>query len=146
MKCKMCGDEGAGGGTLPECTTCYEVMKRLEEFLRSENGKHFTREKFAEATEADLIRYELADFAVAMEKKLREHDDRDTSFKAVPPACTNQGLVTDMKKQFKALESLVHREDPEIIDNDNLSDIQAKCVHIANYAMMIHYRAGVSKQ
>lgn len=137
MKCKMCGDEGAGGGTLPECTTCYEVMKRLEEFLRSENGKHFTREKFAEATEADLIRYELADFAVAMEKKLREHDEEKLSFKL--PIVKDEQLFWNLRDHVRALEKLIYVESK---DND---EIQRRCVHIANYAMMIHYRAEVSK-
>lgn len=41
LKCKTCGDVGAMSGHLPECTTCYEVEKRLDEYLKSTKGREF---------------------------------------------------------------------------------------------------------
>lgn len=37
--CKTCGDIGAMEGSAPECTNCWEVEKRLDDYARSEKGR-----------------------------------------------------------------------------------------------------------
>lgn len=87
------------------------------------------------------LRHELCNFAVDMEHKLREHDDRKLTFKS--PTCKDYGLLVDLRSHQQQLQALVANPNPEDWDHD---EIQKQCVHIGNYAMMMHYRAGVSKQ
>jgi hypothetical protein len=50
--CKVCGKEvdGYPKGTLHiPCPNCWEVERRLSDYLKSENGKKFVREALEEA-------------------------------------------------------------------------------------------------
>jgi hypothetical protein len=40
-RCTTCDDLGDCGGTIPKCANCWEVEKRLDEYLRSEKGLLF---------------------------------------------------------------------------------------------------------
>jgi hypothetical protein len=40
-RCTTCGERGDCGGTIAKCATCWEVERRLDEYLRSEAGLEF---------------------------------------------------------------------------------------------------------
>ncbi len=40
-KCRTCGADGDMDGTCQECANCWEVEKRLEDYLRSQKGRDF---------------------------------------------------------------------------------------------------------
>lgn len=46
-KCVTCGAPSGCGGTARECTNCWEVEHRLDQYLRSEKGRAFVREALA---------------------------------------------------------------------------------------------------
>lgn len=41
LLCETCGRRGGGNATMPKCHNCWEVEQRLEQYLRSDNGKAF---------------------------------------------------------------------------------------------------------
>lgn len=45
--CVTCGAPSGCGGTARECTNCWEVEHRLDQYLRSEKGRAFVREALA---------------------------------------------------------------------------------------------------
>lgn len=43
LRCSTCGAPGDCGGTIAKCVNCWEVEKRLQEYLGSEGGRRFAR-------------------------------------------------------------------------------------------------------
>lgn len=41
MDCKTCNKQGAFNGTLSQCTNCWEVERRIEDYLKSKKGLQF---------------------------------------------------------------------------------------------------------
>jgi hypothetical protein len=41
MECKTCGAPGDCDGTCDRCANCWEVEKRLADYIKSDNGKRF---------------------------------------------------------------------------------------------------------
>ena len=50
VPCKTCGKPTPSTGTVL-CNNCWEVERRIEEYLESENGRRFIRTKLAEHEE-----------------------------------------------------------------------------------------------
>jgi len=54
MKCEVCGDDGDCRGTIPKCTGCWEVERRLGRYLRTEKGLAFVKHALNKRLSAKL--------------------------------------------------------------------------------------------
>ncbi len=41
LTCEVCGGKGDCNGTIPKCANCWEVEKRLADYLKSPKGLAF---------------------------------------------------------------------------------------------------------
>lgn len=56
MKCSTCGSESDCSGTIDKCANCWEVERRLSDYLKSEKGR-----AFVDAARGEAFRAVMAD-------------------------------------------------------------------------------------
>ena len=126
LKCQTCG----GVVTHPMCDTCYEnnIENTLQEALKAERER---------------VRPEVWQFALLMEKKLKENDHKKSWKK-----CKILYLIERLKDEIKELEDCFWIEDSRSdfinIGDDFMikgkyseEDVIKECADVSNFSMMI---------
>lgn len=55
LNCEVCGQLGDCSGTIPKCANCWEVERRLDEYMKSEAGRKFVLQRAAYVQGAKVL-------------------------------------------------------------------------------------------
>lgn len=121
-----------------EYMACYTHVTKAGMWIRPLTE---FREKFVNyMTRQTEPREDIQLFALQMEYELRKHKAEKIDYHTPPPVVEDGHLRNDMKVQLASLCVELNKK-KELINNQ---EIQKRCVHIANFAMMIATRARLS--